>query len=544
MSISYEVGQALLFLTTWLLPLALLLLILGLLWRKRRAGQIALWVAGLLFLLTATAYATGDVSWRLFPALVNGYHYDPNEAPPDPLLVPRRPELLIERQLTALIGQTGPAPLRQDSPLTAFTIDAVHIDNWHRAKGLTAVLDTTLIFADGRQEAVPVTLLGRGGNLLVPFLGKVNRNAYAWYAPESSLGHLLQTPAPATPVRDDMPPITLALVQRVKASGLAGINPNTSLLFVADVSADGRLLLDVDLRQERTAVGNALLYYANGQTERLAETFISTRAHFSPDGRRLAYAHTQRNRPLQLIMREADGLERRLSTVDWMTQHWVGDDHIAYSRNGAAYLYDLNSGASRFLVAVAPQRGTMEFRIAPGGEQTFRVAPDGRRIAYQDIGGQLWVKTLPDGPSQHIGWDVTDLSWSIGLTWRGDGQQLLFTTRDTTVLPNQQELWLWDASSNETRLLVRTGPGFLNQRRGEATNLGSPCWLDDETILLAAYIPNATGQLYVLAARTDGSGVWDVTPTDGPFPYPELHCANGSLAISAERTAVALYQMR
>ncbi len=158
MSISYEIIQALLFFTTWLLPLALLLVVLGLLWRKRRAGQIALLVAGLLFLLTGTAYATGDVSWRLFPALVNGYHYHPSEAPPDPRLVPGQPELFIERQLTALIGHTGTAPLREDSPLAAFTIDAVHIEDWHRAKWLTAILDTTLSFADGRQEQVAITL--------------------------------------------------------------------------------------------------------------------------------------------------------------------------------------------------------------------------------------------------------------------------------------------------------------------------------------------------------------------------------------------------
>lgn len=121
MSISYEVVQALLFFTTWLLPLALLLIVLGLLWRKRRAGQIALLVAALLLLLTGTAYATGDVSWRLFPALVNGYHYYPGEAPPDPRLVPRRPELLIERQLDG-----SHRPDRRRALARRFTPDRFH----------------------------------------------------------------------------------------------------------------------------------------------------------------------------------------------------------------------------------------------------------------------------------------------------------------------------------------------------------------------------------------------------------------------------------
>jgi Tol biopolymer transport system component len=536
MTFIQNLTQLILFFAAWLLPLILLLGLLGLFWRQRRAGQIALLLAGLLLLLIGVAYAAGDVSWRLFPALVNGYHYDPNEMPPDPLLVPRRPELLIERQLTALIGQTGPAPLRENSPLASFTIDAVHIDNWRQSQWLTAVLDTTLTFADGRQEQVALTLPARGGyNLLVPFLGEVNRNAYAWYAPESSLGHLLQMPAPATPLRDDAPPLTLSLVERVKASGLAGVNPDTSFLSVADVSADGRLLLDVDLRQGETAVGNALLYYANGQIERLAETFISTRAHFAPDGRRLVYIRSQRNHTLQLVVREADGTERPSAPVDWMTHHWVGNGQIAYSYKGGAYLYNLNDDESQLLVNLPPH----EFR---GGSQ-FRVAPDGERIAYVDFNGRLWIKELAGGQTQPIGWDVNNAGWNPGLAWREDGQQLLFVTRDSVTRPNHLSLGLWDAASGETRLLAQAGPGFLGQTATSTVDLGAPCWLDDETAAIAAYIPGYTGQLHILTVKSDGSGLWDVTPENGPFPYPELHCGNGYLAISADRAVVELYRV-
>lgn len=147
-------------------------------------------------------------------------------------------------------------------------------------------------------------------------------------------------------------------------------------------------------------------------------------------------------------------------------------------------------------------------------------------------------------PTADHGWDVNNAGWNPGLAWRGDGQQLLFATRDSVTLPNQQELWLWDAASGATRLLVRTGPGFLNHSGPESIDLGSPCWLDDATALLAAYIPGYTGQLHLLAAYTDGSGLWNITPTGGPFAYPELRCANGYIAVSADRATVALYQWR
>lgn len=537
MSPLHSFAQLILFFAAWLLPLILLLGVLGLLRRKQRAGQAALLLSALLLLLTGTAYAGGDVSWRLFPTLINGYHYAPGESSPDPLLVPRRPELLIERQLTALIGQTGPAPLRPDSPLTDFTIDAVHIDDWRQYRWLTAVLDATLTFADGRQQQITITIPAKGGSyLLVPLLGEVNRSAYAWYAPESSLAHLLQTPAPVTALRQDTPPLTLTLADVVDASGLAGVNPTASFLSASDIAADGALLLDVDLRQEQTAVGNALLHHTNGQTERLTETYISTRALFAPDGRRLAYIRSQHGRSLQLIVREPDGREITITGVDWMTHHWVGNEQITYSYDGAAYLYNLSSGKSQFLVTLPPH----EFR---GGQQ-FRVAPDGQRVAYVDFDGRLWVKEITNGQQQLIGWDVNNAGWNPGLAWRGDGQQILFATRDSVTLPNQQELWLWDAASGATRLLVRTGPGFLNHGGPEAIDLGSPCWLDDATALLAAYIPGYTGQLHLLAAYTDGSGLWNITPTGGPFAYPELRCANGYIAISADRATIALYQWR
>ena len=293
---------------------------------------------------------------------------------------------------------------------------------------MTAVLDTSLTFTNGKQESVPLTLPAKGGSyILIPILGEVNRTAYAWYAPESSLGRLLQTPAPVTSLRHDTPPVTLRLAGSASITSLAGVNPNSSFVVASDVRTADMLLLDVDLRQEETHTGNALLRHTDGETEILTNTWVSARALFSPDGERIAYVSSRQNRPLQLIVRQTDGAEQQIATVDWMTHHWVGNHHLVYSQDGLAYLHDLESGERHPLASLPPH----EFM----GGQRFRVAPDGQRIAYVDFDGRLWVKDLATNQQQPIGWDVTGFGWHMGLAWREDGQQLLFTTRTSPPSP-------------------------------------------------------------------------------------------------------------
>jgi len=526
--------QFTLFVAAWLLLFVLILSAAGLVWRRHKAGKIALLLAGLLLLLVSVAYANGDVSWRLLPTLLTGYQYEPNTAPPDPRLVPRRPELIIERQLAALVGQTGAAPLRPDTALAAYEIEAVHIDDWHKYHWLTAVIDATLTFADGSQEQVPLTLPAKGGGyILVPFFGEVNRYAFAWYAPESSLGHLLQTTASATPLSDGSPPLILEEINTidVAARQLEHVDPQTSFASVSDISVVGGMLLDVDLRQDKTSVGSAILLHTTGKTETLGETQISARAVFAPDGQRLAYIRSPR--PLQLVVREANGEEDVITNIDWMTHHWVGNNQIAYSQNNIVYLHDLSSGERRALAEV------------PSHEyhgQYFRVSPDGQRLAYADLDNRLWVKDLSSGEQQAIGWDVRQIGWGSGLAWRDDGQQLLFTSRNNTTLPDQQALWLWDAASGETRLLMQVVPGFLGSSEQTAVHLGQPCWADEETVLFAATLRHHLDDVHLLAARTDGRDMWNVTPDDAPL-YPDLHCANGYVAANSGRTAVTLYEI-
>jgi hypothetical protein len=45
----------------------------------------------------------------------------------------------------------------------------------------------------------------------------------------------------------------------------------------------------------------------------------------------------------------------------------------------------------------------------------------------------------------------------------------------------------------------------------------------------------------LLAANSDGSDLWDVTPQDISLRFPDLHCANGYVALNPSRTALAVY---
>jgi hypothetical protein len=527
----HNIISFILYFAPWLLLFTCILGIIALSSRRRPAGKAIGLCAGLLLLLLIIAFAFGDISWRLIPAFINGYTYHPQTETPDSLLVPRRPDLIIERQLNALIGQMGTAPLSSDSPLLTYQIETVHIDNWHYWP--TAVLDTTLTFANGRQLTITITIPTKGGTLInIPFIGEVSRNAYAWYAPESNLAPLLQTAAPVTPIRSDSPPISLQFITTADVTNLPNVNPQTSYLSAADISATGDLLLDVDLREGQTTIGNALLLQSNDRIETLANTFISTRATFAPDGQ-IAYIRSQKNRPLQLVVRRENGEEMVITAVDWLTQHWLNNHQIAYSHNNLAFLYNLNSGHT-FPLAQLPSHEFM-------GGQHFRVAPDGQRIAYADFDGRIWVKNINSDQQQPIGWNIESFGWASGLTWRDDGQQLLIQTRNTTTLPNQQELYLWDAASDQTRLLLRTGTGFLSSQ-GNDIRLGQACWLNDITLLIIATLIGYQDEIHLLAADTTSQSVWDV-PLPEAFTLPDATCAQNHVAFNTTRTAIALYQI-
>ncbi|MFW6069846.1 MAG: TolB family protein, partial [bacterium] len=533
-------------LSAFLVVGALLMWLLALALRRRRAGRVMA-VAGFLpLLLAVAALAQMDMSWRLFPALLNGYHYDPNTETPDPRLVWRRPEVIIERQLEALLGETGPDPLREDAALADYRIDRVHIEGWQH--WVTARLETTLTFADGASKRVTLTLPARGGHMILfPLLGEVSASAYAWYPPEGTLGALLQTPATATPLQNGAPPVTLEAIHQLDgADVIEPMELATGSVNASGISAEGDLLVDVDLRENGRNVGYAiLLQTAGGDSQVLARARLAGRASFSPDGRRISYVRFNGEAQYaELVVRDVTGseqdvgAEQRIGAVDWMDHHWVGNDRLAFTQNGVAYLYDLSTGAS-LPIGELEERVPDEFR----GSSHFRVSPDGSRFAYVDFEEHLLVEDLDSGEQRRAGWDAIEAGWWEGIAWRPDGRQLVYTAVNNVTLPGQSEVWLWDAMSGERTLLARTGSGFLN---GDVSGvrLGNVCWANETTVLFTANITSPLESVHLIAASTDGRGLWDVTPEDALIPVGSVQCTNGHVAVNTERTTLAVYEIQ
>jgi hypothetical protein len=542
MSSMRNLPELMVYFVPWLLLAHLCLAFIWLLARRRRAGKFAAVVSSLSLIALLAVLAFGDIAWYLLPVLVRGhYQYVPGETEPDERLVKRRPELMIERQLAALLSQTGPPPLRAESPLTAFRIETVKIERWRQSE-LTAVIEATLNFADGSEDRVSLVMQTKGGAYVYfPFAGAVSLGAFAWHAPGSTLSFLMQ-PAPVTGLRTHPAPVNLLPIATLDVPILPGVNPAVSRAVVSDLESDGRILFDLDLRLGQPDAGNALLLRAsNGQVYQLTETWLSARAAFSPDGEHVAYVLFQQGGPHRLIIGQADGSQREITTVDWATHHWVGNDQLAYSYNETAYLYNLADGTSQPLAVLVPRWFE--------GYRYFRVSPDGHRIAYVDFDGRLWVQTtsrsdeeLQSDGVRHLGWDVSDLGNGSGLAWRPDGQKLVYTTRNVVTRPGQSEVWLWDSATGRVILLARAGKGFLGSESGNVL-LGGACWVGTDTVLFVAQVIDIPNRLAILLSDVDGSSLWDVTPSGVTITSPDdLHCANGRVAINTSPTTIVLYE--
>ncbi len=531
-------SEALVCFLPWLLLATILLFLAALVKYNHRTGKVFGLLGAVSLLALIVVYRLTDVSWRLLPTLFVGYRYEPAIRAPDAHLIPHRPEVIVDRQLAALIGKTGPSPLQADTPLQDYAIDAVEIADWTR-RWPTANVEVTLTFADGTTEQHTLALESRGGHYLyLPPLGEIPVSAADWYAPESSLAPLLQAPAPGTPVRTDAAPVTLSLVTEVDTTVLQGVEPNTSFAVVSDISTSGDMLLDVDLRKDEAHTGSALLLHRiDGTTTTLTETFVSARGVFAPDGESIAYVRsTEAGRPLRLVVRAPDGSEQVVSSVDWMTQHWASNSLLAYSYHERAYLYDLPRQDATPMADLMP-----EDRI---GSRFFLVSPLGDRVAYVDFDGRLWVKELASGNQQQIGWDVSDLSWGAGMAWSPDGTQLVYTTSNNVTLPNQQEVWVWDTVSGRSTLLARTGVEFIPVASGTTVRLGGACWAGNDTVVFAAHnLEYSNEAVYLFAARADGRGLWSITPPELHIPFGEIRCANGYIAVNPSRTIVYLYRI-
>lgn len=522
------------YLAPWLLLFSLILLGWGLWQRKRSISLVgaSLALMGLASILIPL-YRAGlgvDAAVTLVRAYATGYEYEPPTESPDPALMVSRPDVIIQRQLDALVGQTGPAPLRSDTALVGYELGQVRVCGW-LSEYPVAHVTAKLKFANGSQQSKQFVLVGGGSILLLPWFGETTWQITGWRG--SPLAKLLKEPVPATSLGMTQPPIELHPIASVDAGALEQEVGSVDIAVPSDIANDGRLLFDQDVRtKEGSCILNRLiLRHPSGELERLAQTYISTRGKFSSNGKHIAYVRSQQGESLHLVVRDAGGDVKEIGMVNWMTHHWVDDDQVAYSANGQVQLYSLADGTQKSLASLSPESLVRS--------RYFRVAPGGQHLAYSDTDGRLWLLAVDSGVVRPFGWDVSELSWGSGMAWDAPGERLAYSAFNRTTLPDQAEVWVRHAESDAATLLARSGPGFLGDSN---VNFGKVCWADDRTVLFAAHRLNRS-DVRLLAAAADASGLWDVTPAGLAIPFPELTCAGGYIAVPTQRTRLELLKI-
>jgi anti-sigma factor RsiW len=519
-----------------LLTLAgLALLGVGLLWRRRRvvwrvgAGVLAGGLVAMALRFALMGLGPGSTV-TLLRALTLGLRYDPRVNPPPAAVWSYRPETYIGRQLDALIGRTGPSPLREDAALAGYELLEVRISRpreWGTRARVTARLD----WRDGSEETRSFPLIGSGPSFLRLLLGDTTG---VWVGDwrNSPLDALLTDPAPAVPLSEGAAPFVLAPIDTIDAGALEESAGYVDIAVPSDIAADGRVLFDQDVRSTEgsRSVNRLMLYRPGGGAQQIAETFLSARGAFSLDGRRVLYVDSQKGSPSRLMVWDG-GASLSLGEIDWMTHHWVGDDTVAYSARDRAYLHSLVNG-SRQSLATLPVGDTVRAWY-------FRVAPDGEHIAYSTADGGLWLRSVSDGSVAFLGWDVSELSWGAGMAWDARGERLAYSTMNRTTLPDQAALWVRDIHDSAPLLLARSAPGFLDD---DYVPFGKVCWVGEGTVLFAADRPNK-GDVRLLAAAVDGSGLWDVTPSGLSIPFAEVACSHGYVVVPTSRTQLELLQI-
>lgn len=513
---------------------------------KRRRWPLFLSIGLLLLICVSSSigfYVTPDGSaLALMGAYVNGYQYHPRSESINSALITRRPEVQIERQLQALVGQRGPAPLRSDRVLTGYEMENVHITGlWGRYP--IATIKTRLRFADGSQAVEYFERhSGIGSKLLLPGWLPATRQITGWQG--SPFGSFFREPAPVTPISDTPAPVVLRRVAEIETNVAAVLDlPTESVNFAipSDITTDGRLLLDVSIHNaEKDEQHSEMLLYApddslspSTRLRALTSSWLVARGVFSPDGTRILYAQTQVDQPYQLMVREASGTQSSelaiLTTGVRASHHWVSDEEITYKADELIYQHSL-SGTRRQLTQIAPNS------LAIRGD--FRLSPNGNHLTYSDAPGRLWLFSVASGEKKVIGWDVFGPSSGAGMAWNANGDKLVYSSQNWTTLPGQAEVWVQDVADGQAApiLLAR----FPAVGEDDYATFGKVCWANEEIVLFAAEEFPRNSNVRLLAASTDGTALWDVTPPDLSVPFAALACANGFLAVPTTRTQLQL----
>lgn len=227
-------------------------------------------------------------------------------------------------------------------------------------------------------------------------------------------------------------------------------------------SPDGRWIVGrPDVAQDVPGVGTSALHLiplAGGSPRRLAESRvpdIDVAPAFSPDGRRLAFAHCSgvpRACVVETIALQTDyspvGTRRRLATAGL-----VGA--IAWTRDGQSVVYDSNARGPWELWRARVDGAATPERLEIPGEHARRpaIAAARDRLAFERPVEQVNVFDVGrQGAPQPV---LVSPTWDQGPRFSPDGQRVAFSSRRAG---DVEEIWLAAADGSGARQLTR-GPG-------------------------------------------------------------------------------------
>ena len=218
--------------------------------------------------------------------------------------------------------------------------------------------------------------------------------------------------------RERLAALGKATESSVVARRIWASSPGDSRVFGASVSLDGRYVPFLDYVDDSIGIRDT----ATGEEHQVLRKASPSDPNFnwvdiSPDGKKLAYCHSQPGEPYQLYIIDVDGSNRR--------HIGEGSPH-AWSPDGR-YILATTRGAPPNLVLLSAADGSSRLTISGASFASF--SPDGRYIAFIRAergargAGPIFVMPANGGPeSQFVD------GHNQGVIWTPDSKGLVFVS--------------------------------------------------------------------------------------------------------------------
>src|SRR5712691_524509 len=181
---------------------------------------------------------------------------------------------------------------------------------------------------------------------------------------------------------------------------------------------------------------------------------------FSPDGRRIAYAHGScvEERDFGIQVAKADGSSPVALNKPFPLHSSAGENGAAFSPDGKSVAFVRSVDENHGAVWVVPAAGGEARRLTSDdfGAATPRWSPDGKQILF---GGQwsagvedhsLWVVQAAGGEPRRL-FKRDPAIWELEGDWSPDGSQIVFGT--FTPAWDHDEVWIAAADGTHERTL-------------------------------------------------------------------------------------------